>query len=91
MAITMNAFESMAVVTIMPAIADDLGGDRLYGAASSVYMLANLVSLVSASEQATVTARLGRSESASGPSPSAWPCPWLPPGSTASGRWPPAW
>ena len=52
MAITMNAFESMAVVTAMPAVAADLRGDRLYGAAFSAYMLANLVSLVATGEQA---------------------------------------
>lgn len=52
MAITMNAFEAMAVVTAMPAVSDDLGGDRFYGAAFSAYMLANLVSLVATGEQA---------------------------------------
>ncbi len=55
MAITMNAFEAMAVVTAMPAVAADLNGDRLYGAAFSAYMLANLVSLVATGEQADRT------------------------------------
>jgi MFS family permease len=52
MAITMNAFEAMSVATAMPAVADDLGGDALYGAAFSAYMLADLISLVAAGEQA---------------------------------------
>src|SRR3712207_9596341 len=52
LAITMNAFEVMAVVTAMPAVAADLGGGHPYGAAFSVYMLAHLVALVFAGEQA---------------------------------------
>lgn len=52
MAITLNAFEAVAVVTAMPAISADLHGDRLYGAAFSAYMLASLVSLVVSGEQA---------------------------------------
>lgn len=44
--VTLNAFEALAVVTAMPAVADDLGGDALYGATFSAYMLANLVSMV---------------------------------------------
>jgi MFS family permease len=51
-AITMNAFEAMAVATAMPAVAADLNGDALYGAAFSAYMLANLVAIVAAGEQA---------------------------------------
>jgi len=51
-AITMNAFEAMAVATAMPAVAADLQGDALYGAAFSAYMLANLVAIVAAGEQA---------------------------------------
>jgi hypothetical protein len=52
MGVTMNAFEAMAVVTAMPAVASDLHGDSLYGAAFSAYMLAELVALVAAGEQA---------------------------------------
>ena len=52
MAITLNAFEAVAVVTAMPAISEELDGDRLYGAAFSAYMLANLVALVVSGEQA---------------------------------------
>jgi MFS family permease len=52
MAITMNAFEAMSVATAMPAVSEDLGGDALYGAAFSAYMLANLISIVAAGEQA---------------------------------------
>jgi MFS family permease len=51
MAVTLNAFEAVAVVTAMPAISKDLHGDRLYGAAFSAYMLANLVALVVGGEQ----------------------------------------
>ena len=35
MAVTLNAFEAVAVVTAMPAISEELDGDRLYGAAFS--------------------------------------------------------
>jgi MFS family permease len=45
------AFEAMAVLTAMPSVADELSGDRLYGAAFSAYSLANLVSLVVTGEQ----------------------------------------
>ena len=45
MAVTLNAFEAVAVVTAMPAISEELDGDRLYGAAFSAYMLASLVAL----------------------------------------------
>ena len=51
MAVTLNAFEAVAVVTAMPAISKELNGDRLYGAAFSAYMLANLVALVVGGEQ----------------------------------------
>lgn len=51
-AITANALEAVAVVTAMPAVAEALDGDRLYGAAFSAYMLANIVSIVAAGEQA---------------------------------------
>ena len=52
MAVTLNAFEAVAVVTAMPAISEELDGDRLYGAAFSAYMLASLVALVISGEQA---------------------------------------
>jgi MFS family permease len=52
MAITLNAFEAVAVVTAMPAISSDLHGDALYGATFSAYMLASLVALVVGGEQA---------------------------------------
>jgi MFS family permease len=52
MAITVNAFEAMSVATAMPAVTADLHGDALYGAAFSAYMLASLVALVAAGEQA---------------------------------------
>lgn len=40
------AFEGIAVATIGPQIAHDLGGDDLYGWLFSAYMLANLVGIV---------------------------------------------
>ena len=46
LAVTMAAFEALAVTTAMPEVLDDLGGIRLYGAAFSVYMLTTLVSTV---------------------------------------------
>jgi MFS family permease len=52
MAITANALEAIAVVTAMPAVAESLHGDALYGAAFSAYMLANIVGIVVTSEQA---------------------------------------
>lgn len=52
MAITMNAFETVAVITAMPAVAADLNGDSLYGAAFSAYMLASLVALIWSGESA---------------------------------------
>jgi MFS family permease len=52
MAITMNAFEAVAVITAMPTVAADLNGDSLYGAAFSAYMLASLVSLIWSGESA---------------------------------------
>ncbi|MEN9646607.1 MAG: hypothetical protein RL238_3276 [Actinomycetota bacterium] len=50
--ITLMAFEVTAVVTAMPTITDELGGDSLYGLAMAVYTLANMVALVAAGEVA---------------------------------------
>jgi MFS family permease len=52
MAITMNAFEAVAVITAMPTVAADLHGDSLYGAAFSAYMLASLIALIWSGESA---------------------------------------
>ena len=46
--VTLVAFESTAVITALPTIADELGGDSLYGIALAAYTLANLVALVAA-------------------------------------------
>jgi MFS family permease len=46
------AFETLAVATIGPRIARDLGGDDLYGWLFSAYMLANLVGIVVAGHEA---------------------------------------
>ncbi len=46
--VTLVAFESTAVITALPTIADELGGDSLYGVALACYTLADLVALVAA-------------------------------------------
>jgi MFS family permease len=46
MLIAATAFEALAVATIMPATAADLGGLGLYGWAFSAFLLANLVGIV---------------------------------------------
>ena len=50
--VTLVAFETTAVITALPTITDELGGDSLYGADPGVYTLANLVALVAAGELA---------------------------------------
>jgi MFS family permease len=46
--ITLAAFESLAVATVMPAVRADLGGLSLYGWVFSAYMLGSLVGIVMA-------------------------------------------
>jgi len=50
--VTLVAFEALAVITILPAIKDDLGGLRLYGWVTSAFFLGTLVGIVVAGEQA---------------------------------------
>src|SRR4029077_1545634 len=50
--ITFVASEALAVVTIMPVVARDLGGLRLYGWVFSAFMLGNVVGIVAAGRQA---------------------------------------
>jgi MFS family permease len=50
--ITFIASEALAVVTIMPVVARDLGGLRLYGWVFSAFMLGNVVGIVAAGKQA---------------------------------------
>ena len=50
--ITFIASEALAVVTIMPVVARDLGGLRLYGWVFSAFMLGNIVGIVAAGRQA---------------------------------------
>jgi MFS family permease len=52
MGVTLVAFEVTATVTAMPTISDQLHGDSLFGLASAVYTLANMVALVAAGELA---------------------------------------
>jgi MFS family permease len=50
--ITFIASEALAVITIMPVVARDLGGLRLYGWVFSAFMLGNVVGIVAAGRQA---------------------------------------
>jgi MFS family permease len=50
--ITFIASEALAVVTILPVVARDLGGLRLYGWVFSAFMLGNVVGIVAAGRQA---------------------------------------
>jgi MFS family permease len=50
--ITFIASEALAVVTIMPVVARDLGGLRLYGWVFSAFMLGSMVGIVAAGRQA---------------------------------------
>ena len=50
--ITFIASEALAVVTIMPVVAADLGGLRLYGWVFSAFMLGSLVGIVAAGREA---------------------------------------
>jgi MFS family permease len=50
--VTLVAFEALAVVTILPAIKDDLGGLRLYGWVISAFQLGVMVGLVVGGGQA---------------------------------------
>jgi MFS family permease len=44
--VTFVASEALAVVTVMPVVARDLGGFRLYGWAFSAFMLGSVVGIV---------------------------------------------
>src|ERR1700685_867072 len=46
--ITFVASEALAVVTVMPVVARDLGGFRLYGWVFSAFMLGSVVGIVAA-------------------------------------------
>src|SRR5213595_2281277 len=50
--ITFVASEALAVVTVMPLVARDLGGLRLYGWVFSAFMLGSLVGIVAAGREA---------------------------------------
>jgi MFS family permease len=50
--VTLVAFEALAVATILPGVARDLGGAGLYGWAFSAFFLGNLVGIVQAGRQA---------------------------------------
>jgi len=49
-AASLVAFEITAILTVLPTITDDLGGDHFYGLALAVYTLANLVAMVATGE-----------------------------------------
>lgn len=50
LAVMLVAFEVTSVITALPTITDELGGDSLYGVTLAVYTLANLVALVATGE-----------------------------------------
>jgi MFS family permease len=50
--ITFVASEALAVITVMPVVARDLGGLRLYGWVFSAFMLASVVGIVAAGREA---------------------------------------
>ena len=50
--VTLVAFESLAVITILPDISDDLGGIAWYGWVSTAFFLGTMVGIVFAGEQA---------------------------------------
>jgi MFS family permease len=50
--ITLVAFESLAIATVMPVVSDDLGGLGLYGWVFSGFFLGNLLGIVLAGEAA---------------------------------------
>ena len=50
MAVMLVAFEVTSVITALPTITDELGGDSLYGVTLAIYTLANLVALVATGE-----------------------------------------
>ena len=50
--VTLVAFETLAVITILPEISDDLGGIAWYGWVSTSFFLGTLVGIVFAGEQA---------------------------------------
>jgi MFS family permease len=52
MSVTIVAFQSLGVGTVMPAVARDLGGLERYGWAFSAFMLASLVGSVAAGQDA---------------------------------------
>ncbi|MDO8362369.1 MAG: MFS transporter [Actinomycetota bacterium] len=50
LSVMLVAFEVTAVITALPTITDELGGDSLYGVSLAIYTLANLAALVVAGE-----------------------------------------
>ena len=54
LAITIGAFDDMAIATILPLIATELGGEQYYGAAFSSFVLASLFATVWAGKQCDV-------------------------------------
>ena len=50
--VTLVTFESLAVITILPDISDDLGGIAWYGWVSTAFFLGTMVGIVFAGEQA---------------------------------------
>src|SRR5260370_21375870 len=52
LSVTFVAAEALAVVTVMPVVARDLGGFRLYGWVFTAFMLGSVVGIVAAGREA---------------------------------------
>ena len=77
--ITFVASEALAVVTVMPVVARDLGGLRLYGWVFSGFMLGSVVGIVAAGREADRRGRRFRSWPGWCCSAPGWPWrAWLP-------------
>lgn len=50
--VTLVAFESLAVITVLPEIEDDLGGVEWYGWVTTAFFLGTMLGIVAAGEQA---------------------------------------
>ena len=70
--VTLVAFESLAVITILPDIEDDLGGIAWYGWVTTAFFLGTMIGIVFAGDQADAGAA-GRTSSGCCCSPSGSP------------------
>jgi len=52
LSVVLVAFEVTSIITALPTITDELGGDSLYGLTIAIYTLANMIALVAGGELA---------------------------------------